>query len=127
MGKTIKFKHSGDFKNTERFFSKALKADYVDILKVYGEKGVDALRSATPRDSGKTAESWDYIIERHKDKLAIVFTNDNIVKGINIAVILNYGHGTASGAYVAGRNYIEPAIQPIFDKIADDVWKEVIA
>ena len=123
----IKIKHSGDFKNTERFFSKALKTDYASIMKVYGEKGVAALRSATPKDSGKTADAWDYVIEKRKGKLAIVFTNDHIEKGINIAVILNYGHGTASGAYVAGRNYIEPAIQPIFDKIADDVWKEVIA
>ena len=124
---SIKIKHSGDFKNTERFFSKALNTDYISILKVYGEKGVAALRSATPKDTGKTADSWDYIIEQKKGKFAIVFTNDHIERGINIAVILNYGHGTANGAYVAGRHYIEPAIQPIFDKIADDVWKEVIA
>ena len=123
----ISFKHKGDFKKTEEFFSHALKADYVSILKVYGEKGVAALRNATPKDSGETANAWGYLIERRHGKLAIVFTNDHIEKGINIAVILNYGHGTASGAYVAGRNYIEPAIQPIFDKIADDVWKEVIA
>lgn len=123
----ISFKHSGSFKNTERFFSKALNADYKSILEVYGEKGVSVLRQATPRDSGETADSWGYTIEDRRGKLIITFTNSNIQKGVNIAIILNYGHGTASGAYVAGRNYIDPAIQPIFDKIADDVWKEVIA
>lgn len=122
----ISFKQSGNFKNTERFFSKALNADYRSILEVYGEKGVSALRQATPKDSGETANSWGYTIDERKGKLVLTFTNSNIQKGINIAIILNYGHGTASGAYVAGRNYIEPAIQPIFDKIADDVWKEVI-
>lgn len=123
----ISFKHSGSFKNTEQFFSKALKTDYKSILRAYGEKGVSVLRSATPRDSGETASSWDYVIEQHNGRWRITFTNDNIQNGINIAIILNYGHGTASGAYVAGRNYIDPAIQPIFDKLADDVWKEVIA
>lgn len=123
----IKIKHSGNFKNTERFFSKALNTDYRSILDAYGQKGVSVLRSATPKDSGETANAWGYLIEDHKDRLAIVFTNSHIEKGVNIAVILDYGHGTANGAYVAGRNYIDPAIQPIFDKIADDVWKEVIA
>lgn len=123
----ISFKHSGSFKNTERFFSKALNADYKSILEVYGEKGVSVLRQATPRDSGETADSWGYTIDDRRGKLILTFTNSNIQKGVNIAIILNYGHGTASGAYVAGRNYIDPAIQPIFDKIADDVWKEVIA
>ena len=123
----ISVRHSGNFKNTEKFFSKALNADYRSILEAYGERGVSALRSATPRDSGQTAEAWSYVIEEHNGKWAICFTNDHIEKGINIAVILNYGHGTASGAYVAGRNYIDPAIRPIFDKIAADVWKEVIA
>lgn len=123
----IRFRHSGSFKNTERFFSKALKADYRSILEVYGERGVSALRSATPKDSGQTADAWGYLIERHNGKLAIVFTNDHIEHGVNIAVILNYGHGTGTGAWVAGRNYINPAIQPIFDKIAEEAWKEVIA
>lgn len=123
----IKIKQHGNFRNTERFFSKALKTDYRSILELYGEKGVSALQSATPRDSGETAESWSYIIEQKNGKLLITFTNSHIEKGVNIAIILNYGHGTASGVWVAGRNYIDPAIQPIFDKIADDVWKEVIA
>lgn len=123
----IKIKQSGDFKNTESFFSRALNTSYRSVLEVYGEKGVQALRSATPTDSGKTAESWGYVIEQNKDSLRITFTNSNIKNGVNIAVILNYGHGTAGGAYVAGRNYIDPAIRPIFDKIANDAWKEVIA
>lgn len=123
----ISFKHSGNFDNTERFFSKALKMDYRDILNHYGKRGVDALRSATPQNSGETASRWGYLIEEKNGQLSIVFTNDNINNGVNIAVILNYGHGTATGVYVAGRNYIDPAIRPIFDEIADDVWKEVIA
>lgn len=123
----IKFKHSGNFEKTDEFFSKALNADYRSVLEVYGEKGVAALKAATPKDSGKTADSWGYEIDQKNGKWRITFTNTNIQNGINIAIILNYGHGTASGAYVAGRNYIDPAIRPIFDKIADDVWKEVIA
>lgn len=122
----ISFKQKGNFKHTDEFFSRALNTDYKAILDAYGQKGVEALSKATPRDSGKTADSWGYIVEERKGKLAITFTNTNIQNGINIAIILNYGHGTASGAYVAGRNYIEPAIQPIFDQIADDVWKEVV-
>lgn len=127
MSGCIKVKHSGDFKNTERFFSNALNCDYRAILEVYGEQGVRALRYATPRDSGETADSWGYKIEFHNGRLAIVFTNDNIEHGVNIAVILNYGHATKNGAWVSGRNYIDPAIRPIFDKIAEDAWKEVIA
>ena len=123
----ISFKHRGNFKKTDDFFSKSLKTDYRSIMDVYGKKGVAVLRSATPQDSGKTADSWSYTIDRKNGQWRITFINDNIQNGVNIAIILNYGHGTAGGAYVAGRNYIDPAIQPIFDKIADDVWKEVIA
>ena len=123
----ISFRHSGSFKNTERLFSKALHTDYKSILEVYGEKGVEVLRQATPRDSGETAESWGYTIKERNGKLVLTFTNSNLQNGVNIAIILNYGHAAANGAYVAGRNYIDPAIQPIFDKIADDVWKEVTA
>lgn len=123
----ISFRHKGDFRHTEEFFSKALKADYRTILDIYGQKGVAALRSATPKDSGETADSWGYLVERRNGKWRITFTNTNIKNGVNIAIILNYGHGTASGAYVAGRNYIEPALRPIFDRLADDVWKEVIS
>lgn len=125
--KLIKFKHSGSFDNTEKFFSKALKSDYKSILELYGKKGVEVLKSATPKASGKTADSWSYVVEERKGRLRITFNNTNIQNGVNIAIIINYGHGTASGAYVAGKNYIEPAIRPVFDKIADDVWKEVIA
>lgn len=123
----ISFRHKGDFRHTEQFFSKALKTDYKSIMDAYGERGVAALRSATPKDSGATANAWGYVVEQHNGKWQITFTNDNIQNGVNIAIILNYGHGTASGAYVAGRDYIDPAIQPIFDKIAKDVWKEVIS
>lgn len=123
----ISFKHRGNFRKTDQFFSKALHADYESILRLYGERGVSALRSATPRDSGETANAWGYTIERHNEKWRLIFTNTNIQNGINIAIILNYGHGTAKGTYVAGRNYIEPALRPIFDRLADDIWKEVIS
>lgn len=121
----MSFRHKGSFENTEEFFSKALNTNYESILEVYGEKGVSALKAATPRKSGKTAESWGYKIDRKNGKWRLCFTNSNVQNGVNIAFILDYGHGTPSGIYVAGRNYIDPAIRPIFDKLADDVWKEV--
>lgn len=123
----IVIKQRGRFKNTDRFFKNALQLDYRKIVDRYGQRGVEALRSATPKDSGTTADSWSYVVEeKEKGKLSICFKNSNIVDGINIAIILNYGHGTSKGVYVAGRNYINPAIQPIFDEIADNIWKEVI-
>jgi hypothetical protein len=96
-----------------------------DNLEQYGQKGVDALASATPKDSGETAHCWAYKIERKSGKVSIVWSNTNVVNGSNIAVLIQYGHGTGTGGYVQGRDYINPAIRPIFDKIADDVWKKV--
>jgi hypothetical protein len=87
--------------------------------------GVDALAEATPKRTGLTAASWYYTIEKTKDSVAIYWNNSNIQNGVNIAVMLEYGHGTGNGGYVVGRNYITPAIQPIFDKIADEIWKGV--
>lgn len=92
----------------------------------YGREGVSALSSATPVDSGKTASSWYYKIERTKDMISITFLNSNINKGVPIAIILQYGHGTGTGGWVEGRDYINPAIQPIFDKMAEEAWREVI-
>ena len=87
--------------------------------------GVDALAAATPVDTGKTAASWTYEIEKKNGSYSIVWLNTNVNKYVNIALILQYGHGTRNGGYVKGRDYINPAIQPIFDKIAEDAWREV--
>lgn len=95
-------------------------------LDKYGKEGVEALAMATPIDTGETAASWVYTIERTNGSASIVWSNTHVVNGLNIAVLLQYGHGTRQGGYVVGRDYINPAIQPIFDKIAKNAWKEVI-
>lgn len=122
----IGFRHSGGFSATERFFNSLLKREYLNVLDRYGRAGVEALASATPKDSGLTAASWDYEIVRDSETTKIVFTNSNIQNGVNIAVVLQYGHGTRNGGYVAGRDYINPAIQPVFDAIADGAWRELV-
>lgn len=121
----IEIKQSGDFKNTEKFLTRASKLPYLDILNKYGQIGVNALASATPIDSGLTASSWDYSIKMTKNSFKIYWTNSNRVGSVLIAVILQYGHATRNGGYVQGRDYINPAIQPIFDSMQDEVWKEV--
>lgn len=121
----ITFKHRGNFNNTERFFKRAQKMDFYKNLEKYARAGVAALASATPVDTGLTAASWDYEIRKEKNKVSIYWTNSNIQNGVPIAVILQYGHGTNNGGYVQGRDYINPAIQPIFDQIAESAWKEV--
>lgn len=121
----IVFRQTGDFKKTEKFFRKISKSDFLQALEKFGRKGVEALAAATPVNSGKTAESWDYEIRRSNGRISIYWTNSNVNDGVNIAVILQYGHGTRNGGYVQGRDYINPAIRPIFDKIADDAWREI--
>ena len=121
----IVFKHKGNLKKTTKFLERTLKGDYLKNLDKYGREGVAALALATPVDTGKTAESWDYRIEKTNSGIKIVWINSNVNSGVNIAIILQYGHGTNHGGYVQGRDYINPAIRPIFDKIADDAWKEV--
>ena len=121
----ITFKHKGDFRKTDRFLRNALKASKLNGLEALAQKGVRALAKATPVESGKTAESWDYEIKRTHGAVYITWFNTNANNGVNIAVILQYGHGTGTGGYVAGRDYINPAIRPIFDEIADKAWKEV--
>lgn len=121
----IKITHQGNFKNTERLFNRALKRNWLNILKKYGDEGMKALSSATPVDSSETARSWDYIITSSKNEINISWTNSHIVDGVPIAIILQYGHGTRNGGYVQGRDYINPAIRPVFDKISNDIWKEV--
>lgn len=121
----IRFKHRGDFRKTDRFFKKMNRFEISSILNHYGRKGVEALASATPVDSGETAAAWNYVVEKDRNGYSIQWTNDHINKGVPIAIILQYGHGTGTGGYVEGRDYINPAIQPIFDAIAKDAWEEV--
>lgn len=121
----ITFRHKGDFSKLTRYFEKLRNAMKLGILDKYGREGVAALASATPIDSGETANSWYYEIERKGNSVAIVFKNSHINQGVPIAIILQYGHGTGTGGWVQGRDYINPAIQPIFDKIANDLWREV--
>jgi hypothetical protein len=122
----VVIKQRGNFNNTEKFFKQALKLNYRQILEKYGREGVIALSSATPVDSGETANSWNYEIHIYGSSFTINWTNSNVVNGVPIAIILQYGHGTRNGGYVQGRDYINPAIRPIMDKIAEEVWKEVI-
>ena len=121
----ITFRSKGNFSKTDRYFQKILKAIHLGILDRYGRKGVNALSSATPIDSGETAASWYYKTSYTEDSASLIFSNSHINKGVPIAIILQYGHGTGTGGYVQGRDYINPAIQPIFDKLASEAWKEV--
>ena len=121
----IKFRQKGDFSNLTRFLERAKNLVHISDLDRYGREGVAALASATPVDTGKTAASWYYDIKINKESASITFNNSNIQNGVPIAIILQYGHGTKNGGWVEGRDYINPVIQPIFDKIAEEAWKEV--
>lgn len=121
----IRFKHSGNFHNSEKFFQKVKERNYLKVLHTFGKAGVEALASVTPSDSGETAASWGYEIVQKNNGYFIYWTNSNINKGVNIALILQYGHGTGTGGYVQGIDYINPAIRPIFQKMANEAWKEV--
>lgn len=121
----ITVRQKGDFAKLTRYLVKANNAARLKDLDRYGREGVAALASATPVDTGLTANSWYYKIERSKGSVTINFCNSNIQNGVPIAIILQYGHGTGTGGWVEGRDYINPAIQPIFDKLANDAWKEV--
>lgn len=121
----VSFRHKGDFKKLTGFLEQMKETVHLGTLDKYGREGVAALASATPIDSGKTAQSWSYVIEQKKGSVTITFNNSNIQNGVPIAIILQYGHATKNGGWVEGRDYINPAIQPIFDKIADAAWREV--
>ena len=123
----IRIKHKGDFRNTERFFAQAPKAVKREMLEVYGQAGVTALASATPVESGATAAAWGYEIVQNSGGYTIYWTNTNINKGVKIAVSLQYGHGTGTGGYVEGIDYINPALRPVFEELADAAWKEVMS
>jgi len=123
----IRIRHIGDYHKVTSWLEKLREAFHLGILDKYGKMGVDALSAATPVDSGLTAASWSYEIQNDGGKATVSFNNSNINQGVNIAIILQYGHGTGTGGYVAGRDYINPAIQPVFDKLAEDAWKEVLS
>lgn len=121
----ISFRQNGDFSKLTTFLEKAKRSLRIGELDKYGKEGVAALSSATPVDSGKTASSWHYEITNKNGSIKITFHNSNIQNGIPIAIILQYGHATRTGGWVQGRDYINPAIQPVFDRIVDSAWKEV--
>ena len=121
----ISFRQKGDFSKLNRFLERAKEAARLSILDKYGREGVAALASATPKDSGETANSWSYEIKHNNGSATISFLNSHIERGVPIAIILQYGHGTGTGCWVEGRDYINPAIQPVFDKLVDEAWKEV--
>lgn len=121
----VVFKHRGDFNNLEKFLKSAKETDIRRVLDTYGQQGVRALAEHTPVDSGLTASSWGYEIITNKGSVSLVWTNSNVVNGVPIAILLQYGHGTRNGGFVQGRDYINPALQPVFDKISEEAWREV--
>lgn len=121
----IVFESKGDFKRTGNFLKRLLKLDIYKTLDRYGREGVAALSSATPADSGLASTSWDYKTEVNRKSASITWLNHDIENGFPVAVMLQYGYGTGTGGYVQGRDYINPAIKPVFDKIANSVWREV--
>ena len=121
----IKLRSKGNFNKTYRFLKKARRLRYQELLEMYGQLGVNALRDATPKSTGKTASSWSYEITEEDGKTIIAWHNSNVNKGVNVAIILQYGHGTWTGGYVTGIDYINPALSPIFEELATRAWKEV--
>lgn len=121
----IEIRHKGDFNNIERFFNKVLKRDWLNILSDYAARGVEALKAATPVESGETANAWNYEIESGDGITTVYFTNSHENDGVNIAVLLIYGHGTRNGGYVQGVDFASPALAPIFYELADSMWRGV--
>lgn len=121
----ISFRQKGNFRKLTGYFEKLREGLKIGILDRYGNEGVSALAAATPKDTGLTASSWRYRIIHGRDSVIISFDNTNIQNGVPIAIILQYGHATRNGGYVQGIDYINPAIRPIFEKLAEDAWEEV--
>lgn len=121
----ISVKVKGNYSKVRQWLNRIKDKEYLNILDRYGKRGVDALRFYTPKDTGKTADSWGYEIHHTQDTTTITWTNDNINNGVSIAVILQYGHGTGTGGYVQGVDYINPAMGPVFDEISKELWEEV--
>lgn len=127
MPKIVTFRHKGNFSKLDTYFGKAKKALRLSILDKYGRKGVEALKNATPVNTGFTANSWKYEIRRDDRGATIEFSNTNRNQGILVVVLLIYGHGTGTGGYVRGIDFVNPALQPVFEELADSAWKEVTA
>ena len=125
MSKAIIFRQKGDWKKTRKFLKRCSDLDLDDVLNLYGQEGADALAKATPKDTGKPAASWSYEVTKGRESIVITWKNSNIVDGVPIAVILQYGHGTRNGGYVEGVDYINPAMRPVFERIAARAWGEV--
>lgn len=121
----ISFESRGSFEKTEKSIRKMTSAQIFRSLEKYDQQGVNALRNATPTESGLAASSWGYRVERKRDEWSIIWYNTNVENGFKVAIALQYGYGTGTGGYVRGRDYINPAIKPIFDQISREVWKEV--
>ena len=121
----LKVTVKGDFTNTSRYLEKMNHKEFLSKVMNYAEMGTDALAKYTPTDTGFTAQSWYSEIEESKDSLVIRWKNSHINDGVPIAIILQYGHGTGTGGYVQGRDYINPALQPVFDNIVQLIQKEV--
>ena len=123
----VSFKRKGDFSATIKYLTKNvdLKRKYNSVFKKYGDLGLERLEEFTPKKTGLTSRSWSYEIEYNKDTVSLVFSNSNVQNGLNVAVLIQFGHGTASGKWVAGRDYINPALVPILEWLSDELWKEV--
>ena len=126
MSSMIKIKHRGSFQKTERFFNKMIRRDYLNVIDKYAELGLAVLKEVTPVDSGKTRDSWNYVIEETKrGYVTVAYTNSNENAGISVVLLLIYGHGTQNGGYVQGEDFVHPAIRPVFHELVDKMWKEV--
>lgn len=123
----IQLRGHGNFKHLDNFFERAKEGLYISKLDEYGRKGVEALQAATPVDTGMTANSWYYTIERTRDSVSLSFYNSNVHNGVPIAIILQTGHATRDGGWVEGIDYINPSIRPLFEELANNMWKEVIS
>ncbi len=121
----ITFRQRGDFSRVTRYLVKIKDPALFSVLDRFGEMGVNALKASTPTESGETADAWSYRVEQDAKSIRLAFYNSNSNQGVPIAIILQYGHGTGTGGWVEGRDYINPALQPVFDALADQVWEEV--
>ncbi len=122
----VKRTSSGSFKNIQKFFDRVKNRRFYDRLESYGQAGVDALAAATPKDTGTTAQSWTYEVEKNGDHAEVSWSNTNVQDGwFNVASALQHGHGTRNGGWVEGRDYINPAMKPLFDQIEEGVWGEI--